>query len=170
MRRHLFVAMSLMLLMLVGHVALACEGQSASQAFNFRKGQAVYISAFRRERAGYNPDYPNSIIGYICNNDIGYEGKIREEFGKLQYFKVVDKVSDAEFVFLVNIEYNSAEGFSLSTGKYTEWKDKSDKEKSDIDALRETSYKGALVGPFKLPTTGKISSQLAKKFHTAVAH
>ena len=170
MTKRLIAAMSLMLLMLEVPVALAGEGQSARRAFSFHKGQTVYVSAFSRGRTGYDPYYPNNSVGYICNNELGHEGKLREEFEKLQYFKIVNKVSEAEFVFLVHVQFNAAEGFSLSTDKYNQWKDKSDKEKVDIDMLREDSYRGAMVGPFKIPTTAKLCSQLARKFHTEVAH
>lgn len=110
----LITAMFSMLLMLGVPAATAGDGQSADRTFNFHKGQTVYISAFSRSRIGYDPDYPNTSVAYICNNEIGHEGKLREEFQKLQYFRIAERVSDAEYVFLVYVEFNAAEGFSLS--------------------------------------------------------
>ncbi len=136
------------------------ESKIPGQSFSFRRGQAVYLAAFRqvihREHAA--TDHTVNIV-----QELDVERRIRKEFEALQIFKVVDKPSEAEFVFLVYVDGSTAEGLALAPEKYAQYKGK-----FDLDALREAAWARALVGPYKIPTLGKISNQLAKKFHETV--
>lgn len=128
-------------------------GQSAA----FRQGQPVYIAAFRQaihhERRGTEHTA-------LVAQELDLEKRVRKEFEAIGVFKVVDKISEAEFVFLVYVDSSTAEGLVLVPEKYRQLK-----EKFDLDMLREAAYGRHIVGPFKLPTSGKISDRLVKKFH-----
>lgn len=140
--------------------AQTSERQPAKKSLALSRGAAVYIAAFHRihDTTGTRPTGSNA--GYVFPNDLGYEGQIKEEFEKRRVFKVVNKLSDADFVFLIDIDGSAAEGFAISPEKYSQYK-----EKADLDALREAATWRGLVGPFKIPTRGKLTSHLVKQFH-----
>ena len=83
---------------------------------------------------------------------------MRDEIEKWKYFRVADKPSDADFVFLVSYHYSTMEGLAISFDAY----DRHFKEKFDLDALRDAAYGRAISGPLKLPTLGRLSSRLVK--------
>ena len=87
---------------------------------------------------------------------------------KWKFFRVADKPSEADFVFLVSYHYSTMEALAISFDTY----ERHFKEKFDLDALRNAAYGRAISGPLKLPTLSRLSSRLIKDFrqkHPAVA-
>jgi hypothetical protein len=136
-------------------------GQSDRPAFTFHAGQSMYIVAFRHIQfpiileevdAGRQREY--------INNDLDAERKIRKRIEEWQYFKVAEKLSEADFIFLVRIDENSIEGLAIPFAAYR----RDFKERFDLDALRDAAYGRYLVGPLKLPTLGRLTDRLVKQF------
>jgi hypothetical protein len=94
------------------------------------------------------------------NNDLDAERKVRKRIEEWQFFKVAEKPSEADFIFLVNIDENSIEGLAMSYRDYRQHF----KEKFDLDALRDAAFGRYLVGPLKLPTLGRLTDRLVKQF------
>lgn len=132
-------------------------GQEAGEPFNFRRGQAVYINVSHRL---HNAAALGRGIDYTFTNDLNYEASLRKKFEERQVFKVVEKLSEADFVFLVHVDGSSAEGFAVSPQTYTKYK-----EKQDVDALREAAFGRYLVGPYTFSGRGKVARALSDKFH-----
>ena len=133
--------------------------ESKSQSFTFRHGQSVYIAAFHYEDSHSKYGVERTGIGdYLAAAQL-----VRKEFEKSRIFKPVDKPSDADYVFVVYVHDNTAEGLAVGPEKYSQTK--SYLFKGDLDPLRDAAYARYLVGPFKLPILGRISAQLVKKFH-----
>lgn len=156
-RRILGGSVLILALTLTGLSRQSGESKIPGQSFSFRRGQAVYLAAFRQviHREHTTTDHMVTIV-----QELDIERRVRKEFEALQIFKVVDKPSAAEFVFLVYVDGSTAEGLALAPEKYAQ-----SKGKFDLDALREAAWERAQVGPYKIPTLGKISNQLVKKFH-----
>ena len=142
--------------------ARAAEAQTARQPFAFRQGQSVYIVAFTRALITVGADsegnggYPKDYFDF----QLDVEKKVRNEIEKWKYFRVADKPSDADFVFLVSYHYSTMEGLAISFDAY----DRHFKEKFDLDALRDAAYGRAISGPLKLATLSRLSSRLVKDF------
>ena len=141
------------------------RGQSNSQPFRFQAGQSMYIVAFRRT---YYPLVweqvdPGRQREFI-NTDLDAERKVRKRIEEWQYFKVAEKLSDADFIFLVNLDASSIEGLAIPYGAYR----KHFKDKFDLDALRDEAYGRYLVGPLKLPTLSRLADRLVKQFREKV--
>jgi len=98
------------------------------------------------------------------NNNLDAERKVRKRIEEWQYFKVAEKLSDADFVFLVNLDDSSVEGLAIPAEAYREHF----KEKFDLDALRDAAYGRYLIGPLKLPTLTRLSDRLVKQFREKV--
>jgi hypothetical protein len=152
--------------------AQGASGQSPTppQPFGFRPGQSVYIVAFTRTLitvgtdAEGNGGYPKDFFDF----QLDVEKKVRDEIEKWKYFRVADKPSEADFVFLVSYHYSTMEGLAISFDTY----ERHFKEKFDLDALRDAAYGRGISGPLKLPTLGRLSSRLIKDFrqkHPATA-
>src|SRR6185295_6815458 len=86
------------------------NSQSNPATQGFRAGQSMYIVAFRliqypiildETAAGHQREY--------INNDLDAERKIRKRIEEWQFFKVAEKLSEADFIFLVRIDENSIE-------------------------------------------------------------
>src|SRR6185503_3575300 len=135
------------------------ERQTQRQSLTVRRGQTAYIAAFRQFHHEHRATEP--AVKVIQELDV--ERRVRKEFEDLGFFKVVDKLSEAEFVFLVYVDSSTAEGLTLPPEKYRQAK-----EKFDLDMLREAAYGRYLVGPFRIPTLGRISDRLSKSFHKDV--
>ena len=133
--------------------------ESKPQRFTFRHGQSVYIAAFHYEDGHRKYGVERTGIG----DYLAAEQLVRKEFEKSRIFKPVDKPSDADYVFVVYVHDNTAEGLAVGPEKYSQTK--ADLFKGDLDPLRDSAYARYLVGPFKLPILGRISAQLVKKFH-----
>ena len=128
-----------------------------AESLTFRRGQPVYIAAFRQ--VIHREDKTTShTVGIAQELDV--EKRVRKEFEDSRFFKVVDKLSEAEFVFLVYVDSSTGEALTLAPEKYRQHK-----EKFDLDTLREAAYGRYLVGPFLIPTLGKISDRLSESFH-----
>jgi hypothetical protein len=141
-------------------------GQSNPPPQTFRAGQSIYIVAFRLIQ------YPlileeapvNRQREYI-NNDLDAERKIRKRIEEWQYFKIAEKVSQADFIFLVSLDENSIEGLAIPYDAYRQYF----KEKFDLDGLRDAAFGRFLVGPLKLPTLTRLSDRLIKEFQEKVS-
>lgn len=135
------------------------DAQSSS-SFAFRPGQSIYIVAFRRVHP-YSLDAVNpSGRQEYSDFDLDAERKVRKRIGDWTHFRVVDKLSQADFVFLVNLDQSSIEGLSIPVDAYqVHFKDK-----FDLDALREAAYGRYLIGPLKLPSISRLSDRLVEQF------
>ena len=142
------------------------NGQSNPQPFSFRSGQSMYIVAFcvihspillEEVRVGQQGEY--------INTDLDAERKVRKRIEEWHYFKVAEKLSEADFVFLVNRDDSSMEGLAIPADAYRQHF----KEKFDLDALRDAAYGRYLIGPLKLPTLSRLSDRLVKQFREKVS-
>ena len=141
------------------------NGQASSQPFRFRSGQSMYIVAFC---VIHTPIVLNEVpVGqqqeYI-NTDLDAERKVRKQIEEWNYFKISEKLSEADFVFLVNRDDSSMEGLAIPAEAYRQHF----KEKFDLDALRDAAYGRYLIGPLKLPTLTRLSDRLVKQFREKV--
>lgn len=140
-------------------------GQSNQSPPPFRAGQSMYIVAFRQLHYPYILDEtPLDRQRELINNDLDAERKIRKRIEEWQYFKIAEKPSQADFVFLVNLDESSMEGLAIPYDAY----DKHFKDKFDLDALREAAFGRYLIGPLKLPTLSRLSDRLVKQFREKV--
>lgn len=139
----------------------AGNGQSNPPPFTFRAGQSMYIVAYRlipfpiildEPDAGRQPEY--------INYDLDAERKVRKRVEEWQFFKVAEKPSEADFIFLVSLDENSIEGLAIPFVAYR----RHFKERFDRDALREAAFGRYLIGPLKIPTLGRLTDRLVKEF------
>jgi hypothetical protein len=139
--------------------------QSNSEPFTFRRGQSMYIVAFRLIQVPIILDEapPQAQREYI-NNDLDAERKVRKRIEEWQYFKVAEKPSQADFVFLVNLDESSIEGLAIPYSAYQ----RHFKEKFDLDGLRDAAFGRYLIGPLKFPTLGRLTDRLVKQFRERV--
>lgn len=137
------------------------DRKPSTHSFSFRPGQPVYIAALRRN-VGRGHEITDLTFGFGYDLDI--EKQVKKEIQAQKVFKVVDKPSEAEFVFLVHVDASTAEGLALLPETFRQYKDRS----IDLDALREAAYGRYTVGPLLIRTLGKISDRLVKKFHEEV--
>ena len=138
------------------------NGQTNPPPSTFRTGQSMYIVAFR-----LTAQYPvildeTGIDGqrdYI-NYDLDAERKVRKRIEEWQFFRVAEKLSQADFIFLVSLDESSIEGLAIPFEAYRQHF----KERFDLDALREAAFGRYLIGPLKLPTLSRLSDRLVKQF------
>ena len=147
-------------------VATRINGQSVAAPFAFRSGQSMYIVAFRRSQQQVVVD---PVLGTLATSDtvcleLGAESKVRAKIEEWRFFRVSEKLSDSDFVFLVSLDDSSMEGLAIPFDAYR----RHFKEKFDLDALREAAYSRYLAGPLKLPTLGRLSDRLIKEFRLKV--
>lgn len=152
-------------LIVIALAASQAHGQSDSSTFKFRAGQAMYIVAFRQGlQYPLTVDPVDSTASYgqrdYLNNDLDAERKVRKRIEEWQFFRVADKASEADFIFLVNLDESSIEGLAIPFDAYRQHF----KDKFDIDALREAAYGRYLIGPLKLATISRLSDRLVKQF------
>ena len=138
------------------------RGVAGVQPFTFRAGQRVYIAAYQtldhvtsRHLSAYPP-------GKIVDRHLPAELRIRQDFEKARRYTLVNKVSEADFVFLVLIHESAAEGVAVPPRVFTRYQSN-----IDIDALREDGYARAIVGPLKVHTLSRLSQRLVRAFHDA---
>jgi hypothetical protein len=98
------------------------------------------------------------------NTDLDAERKVRKQIEEWNYFKISEKLSEADFVFLVNRDDSSMEGLAIPAEAYRQHF----KEKFDLDALRDAAYGRYLIGPLKLPTLTRLTDRLVKQFREKV--
>jgi len=142
---------------------LAPARQVAAQSpFNFRTGQTVYIVAFTRSliTVGADSEGNGGRLSEYFDYQLDAEKKVREKFEEWKFFRIADRPSDADFVFLVNMDGSAMEGLALPLDAYN----RHFKEKFDIDALRDAAYGRYISGPLKLPTLSRLSDRLVKQF------
>lgn len=154
----------LVLLTILGVTAFAHQESArkpSGQSFSFRPGQPVYIAALRRN-VGRGHEITDLTVGF--SHDLDIEKQVRKEIEAQKVFKVVDKPSEAEFVFLVHVDASRAEGLALLPETYRQYKDRP----IDLDALRKAAYGRYTVGPYLIPRLGKISNSLVRNFHEEV--
>lgn len=142
--------------------ARQASARPAQSPFNFRSGQSVYIVAFTRTliTVGADSDGNGGRLSEYFDYQLDAEKKVREKFEEWKFFRVADKPSDADFVFLVNMDGSAMEGLSLPLDAYN----RHFKERFDIDALRDAAYGRYISGPLKLPTLSRLSDRLVKQF------
>jgi hypothetical protein len=126
----------------------------------------MYIVAFRRNEIPFTVD-PGS--GAVTRNeyidlDLDAERKVRKQIEKWNYFRVADKPSDADFVYLVNLDSSSIEALAIPFDAYRQHF----REKYDLDALRDAAYGRYMAGPLKLPTITRLTDRLVKQFREKV--
>jgi hypothetical protein len=143
------------------------QARPAQSSFNFRSGQSVYIVAFTRSliTVGSDSDGNGGHLSEYFDYQLDAEKKVREKFEEWRFFRVADKPSDADFVFLVNMDGSAMEGLALSLDAYN----RHFKEKFDLDALRDAAYGRYISGPLKLPTLSRLSDRLVKQFREKAA-
>ena len=141
--------------------AVPGNAQSTLPPSSFRAGQSMYIVAFRMIQFPIILDEaPVGRQREQINNDLDAERKIRKSIEEWQFFKVAEKPSEADFVFLVNLDESSIEGLAIPGEAYRQHF----KETFDLDALRDAAFGRFLVGPLKLPTLGRLTDRLVKQF------
>ena len=165
LRHHEYLRFAPALLIII-LAAAAGKGQSNPPAPNFRAGQSIYIVAFRFIQFPLlvNDAEPGRRREYI-NYDLDAERKVRKRIEEWQFFKIAEKPSQADFIFLVSLDESSIEGLAIPYAAYRQHF----KESFDLDALREAAFGRYLVGPLKLPTLSRLSDRLVKQFREKVA-
>ncbi|HEX8500151.1 MAG TPA: hypothetical protein VF659_06120 [Pyrinomonadaceae bacterium] len=146
--------------------APAAGAQAGGPPFGFRQGQSVYIVAFTRTliTVGADAEGGGTYRDYF-DYQLDVEKKVRDEIEKWRFFRVAEKPSEADFVFLINFHGSAMEGLAIPFDAY----DRHFKVKFDLDALRDAAYGRATAGPLKLPTLGRLSDRLVKDFRERVA-
>ena len=141
------------------------NGQSNSQTLTFRSGQSMYIVAFRQfQQFTVDPSQCCAPQPEYINNALDVERKVRKQIEEWHYFRVAEKPSEADFIFLVNLDESSIEGLAIPFEAYRQHF----KEMFDLDALREAAFGRYLIGPLKLPTVTRLSDRLVKQFREKV--
>jgi hypothetical protein len=132
-----------------------------SRSFSLHRGQLIYIAAYRKTYlySGTKNSRPSGPI--IASKDLPLEARLAKEFDKWRDFKIASKLSEADFVFVVLFNSSAAEGLMISRDDYNRFKENPD----DVDGIREAALKRYLVGPFALPTLGKVSSKIVEEIH-----
>lgn len=127
----------------------------------------MYIVAFRRTLLPNTDVSGEASGGYrdYFDYDLDAERKIRSKIEEWRFFRVADKPSEANFVFLINLNASSIEGLAISREAYTQHF----KEKFDMDSLRDDAYGRYLAGPLKLPTISRLTDRLVKQFRERVS-
>ena len=139
------------------------NAQSNPPVSTFRPGQSMYIVAFHT----YFPVWDESQVDRqreFINLDLDAERKIRKRIEEWAFFKVAEKISDADFVFLVRLDDSSIEGLTIPVEAYRQHF----KENFDVDALRDAAFGRFLFGPLKRPTLSRLSDRLIKQFREKV--
>ena len=151
-----------LIMMLTAH---HINGQSNSQPLTFRSGQSLYIVAFRQfQQFTLDPSQCCAAQPEYINNALDVERKVRKQIEEWRYFRVAEKPSEADFIFLVNLDESSIEGLAIPFEAYR----LHFKERFDLDALREAAFGRYLIGPLKLPTVTRLSDRLVKQFREKV--
>lgn len=141
------------------------NGQSNPRPLTFQSGQSMYIVAFRIIQFPIVVDpVPIDRQRELINNDLDAERKVRKRIEEWHFFKVAEKLSDADFVFLVSLDESSIEGLAIPVQAYR----RHFKEQFDLDALRDASLGRYLVGPLKIPTLSRLSDRLVQQFREKV--
>ena len=164
-RPHLFAALALLV---AAAGSLQASGQTAAtpQGTAFRQGQSLYIVAFTRQLVPITDEAGQATGKFreYFDTNLDAERKVRKRMEEWRYFRIAEKPSDADFVFLVNLDDNSIEGLVVPHQAYQAHY----KEKYDIDALRDSAAGRYIAGPLKLATITRLSDRLVKQFRESV--
>lgn len=160
------VFVTLVLVAILTPAALIAQAERKSDAsFTVRPGQAVYITAYHTIEHNTSGRGPTVIPAlHTVDSHLPAELQVRKDFGKRKVYKLVNKASDADFVFLVIIHDSAAEGLALPPAVFAEHQ-----KYLNVAALREGAYARSTIGPLKIHNLSRISDQLVKKFHTEQA-
>jgi len=155
-RQHTYVLTALAFLIII-----LAAGSGYGQSKPFHSGQSMYIVAFRTFQFAILCDQP-PVDGQRdnINYDLDAERKVRKRIEEWRYFKVAEKVSDADFIFLVRLDGSSMEALAIPIEAYQRYF----KDRFDLDALRNAAFGRYIVGPLKLPTLTRLSDRLVKQF------
>lgn len=145
--------------------AVPGHGQANPQPLTFHRGQSMYIVAFRVSYPYYLEETQNDRQREYINFDLDAERKVRKRIELWGYFKVAEKLSEADFIFLVHLDESSMEGLAIPIEAYNHHL----KEKFDLDSLREAAFGRYLIGPLKLPTVTRLSDRLVEQFKEKLA-
>ncbi len=142
-------------------------GQTTSPAVALRSGQSMYIVAFSRVQpyTAVDPASENVTRPGYSEFNLDAERKVRKRIEEWGFFRVADKPSEADFVFLVNLDDASIEGLAIPFEAYRQHF----KENFDLDSLRDAAYARYLIGPLKLATISRLSDRLVKQFRESIA-
>ena len=139
------------------------NGQS-NPPTSFHSGQSIYIVAFRTYQFPYFLNDPPCAQCDRSIDDINYdldaERKVRKRIEEWGFFKIAEKLSDADFIFLVRLDGSSMEALTIPLEAYR----RHFKERLDLDALRNAAFGRYVIGPLKLPTLTRLSDRLVKQF------
>jgi hypothetical protein len=154
-----------LILLIIILIAGSSHGQTNQPPPPFRAGQSMYIVAFRRIQFPLILDEtPSGGQREYINSALDAERKVRKRIEEWQFFKVAEKPSEADFVFLVNLDESSIEGLAIPLEAYR----RHFKDKFDLDALRDAAFGRYLIGPLKLPTLSRLSDRLVKQMREKV--
>lgn len=73
------------------------------EPFVFRQGQAVYVTAFHAIEHSTRRSHATRVSGGI-DNHLPAELQVRKDFEKRGVYRLVNKASEADFVFLVLLD------------------------------------------------------------------
>lgn len=139
--------------------AQAGREQPGREPFMFRQGQSVYVTAFHAIE--HSARHSKTLgAGALIDNHLPAEFRIRNDFEKRRVYRLVNKASEADFVFLVLIDDSAAEGLAVAPREFAALRPA-----LDIGALREAAYARSIVGPLKIHNLGRLSDHLVKPFH-----
>lgn len=129
------------------------------EPFAFRQGQSVFVTAFHTIE--HSARHSNTIgVNTLIDNHLPAEFRIRKDFEKRRVYRLVNKASEADFVFLVLLDDGAAEGLALAPRVFA------DAQPSlNMAALREAAYARSTIGPLKIHNLGRLSDHLVKRFH-----
>ncbi|HTG91135.1 MAG TPA: hypothetical protein VL866_01005 [Pyrinomonadaceae bacterium] len=149
--------LAVLIIVLAAHQS---NGQTKPSPTTFHPGQTMYIVAFHKFEYPYLVDQPETgdPRDYI-NLDLDAERKVRKRIEQWTYFKVAEKLSQADFIFLVQLDEGSIEGLAIPFEAYRQHF----KEKFDLDELREAAFGRYLIGPLKLATISRLADRLVKQ-------
>lgn len=166
-RRIVFAALlSATLLVTLNFGQNQSPNEQTGSSFAFRPGQSMYIVAFRRIHPVTALDSGEVTVNRqeYSDYDLDAERKVRKRIEDWTFFRVVDKPSQADFVFLVNLDESSVEGLALPFDAYQRYF----KDKFDLDSLRDAAYGRYLVGPLKLASISRLSDRLVEQFRDKI--
>lgn len=132
----------------------------ADTPFAFQAGQVVYVTAFHTIEHYVSRGLQTRPPSNIVDNHLPAELRVRKEFTKRNVYKLAGRARDADFVFLVLIHDNAAEGLALPPAVFVQYQNS-----LNIEALREAAYARATVGPLKIHNLGRLSDKLVQAFH-----
>lgn len=146
----------------VTSVSLTAHAEEGAQSFTFRAGQRVYVTAFHTIEHSVSRSSNVTLPPTLIDGHLPAELRIRKDFEEQRVYRLVNKASEADFVFLVLIDDSAAEGLAVAPAVFAEHKQDVGR---NIETLREAAYARSTIGPLKLHNLGRLSDRLVKAFH-----